>query len=229
MEEMHGIRFDIEQYEAIVNDVAKINDLNVSYLVGMSYFRASFSRYGYKNSWIQFNLDPCRVNLELAIEKTLTHLERTYQWFERPTTIYRVGEKEKNMMKKMFQKDLKPGYVVKLRNGELRMLTEVGRVGSFILVGVNNKWDYVSHWNNDMTATRYLAGNPNIADIDKKCAEFDIMEVYGPVNKSEYYGEAGWLDIEHRPLLWQRNDVKKMTVSEISKALGYEVEIIAEK
>lgn len=76
-------------------------------------------------------------------------------------------------------------------------------------------WLSESNYNEDMT-TR--SGNK----------DFDIMEVYA--QNSGIYIDANVIrdKIEELNLIWKRKDIKKMTVSEICKKLGYEVEIVKE-
>lgn len=57
--------------------------------------------------------------------------------------------------------------------------------------------------------------------------EYNIKRIYGytncPYNTTE-------ISYNNRPLIWERKEeVKKMTVSEICKELGYKVEIVAEE
>lgn len=134
-------------------------------------------------------------------------------------------EKEKKDMKskKFTMDDLKVGYVVKLANGDLRMVIEIDdfrdarpRKNSKILVNKDGVWAYADSWRHELT--RMCGGD-----------DLSIDEVYGFINKA--YGITHALDIstEHRPLLWKREEpAKKMTVSEIEKKLGCKIEIVAE-
>ncbi|MBQ8829669.1 MAG: hypothetical protein IJ022_06220 [Burkholderiaceae bacterium] len=125
--------------------------------------------------------------------------------------------------------DLKPGYVVKLRNGEVRKVVEVGRRNATILLRADGAWDYTSHWNKDMTASLYLGGNPHDCKARAACKELDITEVYGYVNLTEDYWTANKIECDCRPLLWSRIPIVKMTVSEIEKKLGHKIEIVSEE
>ena len=137
-------------------------------------------------------------------------------------------EKEKDVMKnkKFTRDDLKVGYVVKLRDGRLCMVAEIGNKGSLILVcAEHGGYDYVSRWNTGLTFNSYAAyGYPKRVKEDGH----DIVEVYGHINNSTYYDDALNISTDHRPLLWSRETVKKMTVSEIEKKLGYKIEVVAE-
>lgn len=52
----------------------------------------------------------------------------------------------------------------------------------------------------------------------------DIVAVYGLTHPKFLLDNS----TEHRELLWERKEPKKMTVAEICKALGYDVEIVKE-
>ena len=56
--------------------------------------------------------------------------------------------------------DIKPGYVVRFGNDELRSVVRVGKRNTLILIDVNGKWDYLSRWNYDLTANVYMCVNP---------------------------------------------------------------------
>lgn len=132
------------------------------------------------------------------------------------------------MKNKFTADDLRPGYIVKLGNGDYRLVTEIGKRGSLILVSATGRWDYLSHWNYDLTATVYTCPNPYTEEGRKIIKDFNIVEVYGLVSNSEFYRFAAIISTAGRDLLWSRTPTVKMTVSEISKKLGYNVEIIAE-
>lgn len=121
-----------------------------------------------------------------------------------------------SMKKKFTTDDIKSGYVVKLRNGDL---TFVLRAGNFdkILCYDNGLWRLMSGFDKNTLKRADLNDYGN-----------DIMEVYGLVEYG-YFSEAVIADTEHRPLLWKRSEPVKMTVEEISKKLGYDVEIVASK
>lgn len=51
---------------------------------------------------------------------------------------------------------------------------------------------------------------------------FDIMKVYRPTD-SLPLDKSKWKDL---PVVYERTEVKEMTVEEISKALGYEVKVV---
>lgn len=112
------------------------------------------------------------------------------------------------MENKQFTKDdLKVGYVVKLRNGDVRIYMPCSFF-SFSLVSTNG------------TIT-------SCYDIDLRNTEdscWDVMEVYGYAKNA---GSALMTSIQNRELLWKREETKKMTVEEIEKELGYKIEIVS--
>ena len=118
-------------------------------------------------------------------------------------------------------KDLKTGMRIILRNGgEYIVLKDVitpyeeGKEDMYILI--DGGWMSSSSYNDDLTSK----GNSK---------DFDIMEVYEQ-NNGEYL-DGSVLDknaIKKMNLIWKREEKKKMTVSEICKELGYDVEIVKE-
>lgn len=124
--------------------------------------------------------------------------------------------------------DLRPGYIVKLGNDQLRQVVEVGKRGAFILIAANGDWDYLSRWNYDLTANVHMLANPYKEQGRELLRNFNIVEVYGFITNTEYYNLAGQISTIGHELLWTRSPTVKMTVSEISEKLGYNVEIVAE-
>lgn len=115
---------------------------------------------------------------------------------------------------KLTTDDIKSGYVVELRNGELRMCM---RVGNFIkiLVDPYGNWSPIISWD-DRTFTFVSDRN------------YDIMAVYGLTYES-HSSRCLVFDTTIRPLIWKRPEPVKMTVEEINEKLGYDVEIVASK
>lgn len=98
---------------------------------------------------------------------------------------------------------LKYGYVVEFENGALTMYMPSQEEDCFV----------------------HYPGNSCIYLSDLKGK--DIVKIYG---YSKYGYMSTEISIKDRPLIWERlEEVKKMTVSEICKELGYKVEIIAEE
>lgn len=115
--------------------------------------------------------------------------------------------------------DLKTGMRIVLRNGqELIVLKDV--------ITPNGKKEdmYVKKDGGFMAASDYND------DMTRKSAdkEWDITKVYEQNNGKYLDAVVLSSDIEYFDLIWERTKAKKMTVSEICKELGYEVEIIKE-
>lgn len=104
---------------------------------------------------------------------------------------------------------LKPGYVCVTRNGHHLMV--IGTKNGMIVCGDDT--GPLSVWESDLMFSS--SGKDNL----------DIMKVYG---FSNYPGHSYSCSSDGRDLIWERKEVKKMTVKEICDALGYEVEIVKE-
>lgn len=127
------------------------------------------------------------------------------------------------------KEDIKPCFLIKLRNGLFRDVISVGKRATLIALNHSGDWDYLSAWDDGFNYKKgaFEAGHPR---KHSDYAEKDIVEVYGLVESTEYYCTLNTnYNSTHRPLLWKRTEAKKMTVAEINAALGYEVEIVAEK
>lgn len=118
----------------------------------------------------------------------------------------------------VFKKDdIKPGYLVQLRNGEISIVTVVqgDETPELVLVSYIDKWLYLNDFNNDLT-------------IDDK-PDLDVVKIYG---YSKYAYNSLKFITDYRPLLWERkakeSEPKRLTASEIEKELGYKIEIVSE-
>lgn len=128
------------------------------------------------------------------------------------------------MENKFTKNDLKTGYVVKLRNGELRLVMRVGCF-SKILINQSGESDYLgTHWNNDLERQEYEEGLGYYRHPDDE--PLDIVEVWGLVQKKVDAAKALLCSTEGRDRLWTRFPPVKMTLAEVSAKLGYEIEII---
>ena len=106
--------------------------------------------------------------------------------------------------------DLKPCMVVEYRDGELGIVAESRRG----LVFNGDGWLMVDEYEDNLTAK------------GKAGSTFDIMRVYG-FSKNEH--RANEISTKGRELLFKREEPKpkrKMTVAEICKELGEEIEIV---
>lgn len=106
---------------------------------------------------------------------------------------------------------LEYGYVVEFENGELGMYMPSQNGDCFVLYPGGYSCEYL----------KYFKDINNLKHDNKEC---NIFRIYG-------YSKFGWdstnISIKYRPLIWERpKEVKKMTVAEICKELGYKVEIV---
>ena len=104
-------------------------------------------------------------------------------------------------------KDLQTGMVVETRDGTKYLIVNLD--GGLCGIGMNcyTTLDGAYPHKSNMTW-------PNNSDLD-------IMKVFKPALR-EF---SDMLSDEHN-CIWNREEVRKMTVSEICKELGYEVEIV---
>ena len=113
-------------------------------------------------------------------------------------------------IKTMNKAALKVGYLVEDRARNLKMIMPAV-TGLVCVYNNGSAYGHLADTNDDLT---------HCHDED-----FDIMKVYGFTSISY---KALDFTTSNRPLLWERKEKKKMTVAEIEKELGYEVEIISE-
>jgi hypothetical protein len=118
------------------------------------------------------------------------------------------------------KEDIKSGYVVKLRNGELYMVQRVGKNFTKVLAN-GNDWMYMSSFDDKLHGRLYANNKP--VSFDKS---HDIVEVYGLVQQTMHYHLASIITTVGRECIWKRKQAVKLTVDEISEMLGYEVEIV---
>lgn len=107
--------------------------------------------------------------------------------------------------------DLRPCMVVKQRDGDVGIVSTMDG-GRFCINTESGLWMGLENQRDDLT--------------DRRVASSDIMEVYG---FSKYAHEANKISTEDRELLFKREEPKpkrKMTVAEICKELGEEIEIV---
>lgn len=103
-------------------------------------------------------------------------------------------------------KDLKTGMVVETRNGTKYLI--VNRDGKLYGIGTNSYMSLDGKYPHKSNMTW-----PDGSDLD-------IMKVFKPAS-----GSFNHMLSDERNCIWKREKVRKMTVSEICKELGYEVEI----
>ena len=103
--------------------------------------------------------------------------------------------------------ELKEGMIIECRNGDRYLLRKFGDG----LIGSNNtKYTYIDY-DEDLNENKY-------------CQEdFDIMKIY----ESKANMLKNLFDNKYLTCIWKRKkEPKKMTLAQISEALGYEVEVI---
>jgi hypothetical protein len=99
--------------------------------------------------------------------------------------------------KKFTKDDLKVGYVVKFRRGDLRMVMPSAS-GHLLVAGVDGSNGDIPHYNDDLIHS-YGAEHPSMFK------QLDIMEVYG---LSRWDFKALEISTEGRELLWKREPEK---------------------
>lgn len=115
--------------------------------------------------------------------------------------------------------DLKTGMRIVTRNrDEFIVLKNVNTPYKQIedmYISIDSGWICASKYDENM---KVKSGN----------REFDIIKVYAQ-NDGKYIDSSVLKTrTEDMDLIWERKEAKKMTVSEICKELGYEVEIVKE-
>lgn len=104
-------------------------------------------------------------------------------------------------------KDLKTGMVVETREGKKYLI--VNRDGELCGIGMNSYMTLNGEHPHKSNMTW-----PNDSAVD-------IMKVFKPALR-----KFSSMLSDERNCIWKREEVRKMTVSEICKELGYEVEIV---
>ena len=135
------------------------------------------------------------------------------------------------MEKTFTKKDLRSGYVVEFKSGTRRLVTRAGMFTQILINPDTGEWNYLqSGWNDDLTAKHdfYRALNASECDIPKEYPnEYKIVKVWGLIKSTDKYDKVFTVNTEGRDLLWEREpEAKKLTVDEISKLLGYKVEVV---
>lgn len=118
--------------------------------------------------------------------------------------------------------NLENGYVVKLRNGESRIVSTVINDDKRVTILVNTRngaWSYLSNWNHEL----------KYRERDGKTSPYDIVKVYGYVNNPEYYNKSCNEITYCRKTLWKSDEPYEMTLSEIEKIFGFKVIIVESK
>ena len=135
------------------------------------------------------------------------------------------------MEKTFTKKDLRSGYVVEFKNGFRRLVTRSGMFTQILTNPETGEWNYLqSGWRDDLTACddRYRAMCSSECTSPKLYPkEYDIVKVWGLIKSTDNYHNVFTTNTASRDLLWERKpEAKKLTVDEISKLLGYKVEVV---
>lgn len=109
----------------------------------------------------------------------------------------------------MTKSELKPGYIVRLRNGNIFMVMPLDKYDAIIGTEGYNGWDYLKNWCQDLMHGKYR--------------NLDIMEVYG---YSKLNSSALIFKKEDRELLWKRSEKKQYTYAQLREILGEEFEVV---
>ena len=127
-------------------------------------------------------------------------------WKSNEITV--VEYKEDNKM------ELKEGMIIECRNGERYLLrTACGK----LVASSNNEYinlDYDEELNENKYFNKYFN-----KDFNK---DFDVMKIY--TSKALILNNL--FNDTYLECIWERKEPKKMTLAQISEALGYEVEVI---
>lgn len=111
----------------------------------------------------------------------------------------------------MKKRDLKQGAIVQIRDGSIMIL-----IGKRFVDLLDGGWlDYYDY-------------TEDLIDRDGSqtpCFMYDIVKVFNPTDENIGYIKYLQNNIKWD---WEREEIKEMTVEEISKALGYEVKIVRE-
>ena len=135
------------------------------------------------------------------------------------------------MEKTFTKKDLRSGYVVEFKSGTRRLVTRTGMFTQILANPETGEWNYLqSGWNDDLTAhdNRYRKMCDSECTLPRNYPnEYKIVKVWGLIKSTDRYSNVFTTNPEGRDLLWEREpEAKKLTVDEISKLLGYKVEVV---
>lgn len=117
--------------------------------------------------------------------------------------------------------DLKPGYVVEMRDGRKALILPYrdvrGDCDALLMV-----YDAPNSWSWDPVDA--CLSDDLLWKTDNGDKSQDVIRVYGLSNVGGRAISAE--SVDDRPILWERKEPKKMTVKDICDALGYDVEIV---
>lgn len=117
-----------------------------------------------------------------------------------PLYMQTVEYKEDNKI------ELKEGMIIECRNGNRYLLRQIDDE----LIGSSNTGYIGLHYDKKLNENQYFI------------EDYDIMKVYA----SEAFILNSLFDDDYLECIWERKETKKMTLAQISEALGYEVEVV---
>lgn len=108
--------------------------------------------------------------------------------------------------------ELHSGMIVERRDRQFLFVAE-SYDGKIFLMG-DNEFDEICYYDNNL--------------INTEDEDLDIVAIYKPLKGFEQRTLNGFIDKSKRGIepIWKRKEAKKMTLAQISEALGYEVEVI---
>jgi hypothetical protein len=125
----------------------------------------------------------------------------------------------------MKKSDLRTGMIVTLRNGK-----EYVFFRNFVTTteySMNTSADGVFVYGQKRMWMLGCDYNNNLLMKEREHSQFDVMKVemcnHPYCFMDPEYGK------DNRKLIWERQEAKKMTVSEIEAILGYKIEVVSEK
>ena len=108
--------------------------------------------------------------------------------------------------------ELHSGMIVETRKKDLLFVAESYEEEIFLMG--NDRFDELCYYDDNL--------------INTEDEDLDIVAIYRPLKGLEQRSLNGFIDKQKRglTLIWERKEPKKMTLAQISEALGYEVEVI---
>lgn len=117
----------------------------------------------------------------------------------------------------MTKKDLRTGMVVTYRNGEKRTVfcDVYTHTGSMDYISNGGSWNELCNFNEDLTS--------------RVTSDMDIVKIEVLTNVICICHNPNELSKHQLKTIWERKEVKQMTVAEIEAILGHKVEIISDQ
>ena len=120
----------------------------------------------------------------------------------------------------MTKKDLNEFYIVKLRNGDIRIVlrNSLAAEGYATFMPTGGCQCYFEEYRDDLTNKRYHT--------------YDIVAVRKAIKKPSIYNtikeffDGCYANPNYRGWDWERKEVEEMTLEEVCKALGKEIKIV---